>query len=49
MLAQELNALLKENISSRGPAQALFEVGPIEIWIRVHSAPLLLQVGYSGL
>jgi hypothetical protein len=28
MLAQELNALLRENISSRGPAQALFEVGP---------------------
>lgn len=27
MLARELNALLKENISSRGPAQALFEVG----------------------
>lgn len=26
MLAQELNTLLKENISSRGPAQALFEV-----------------------
>jgi hypothetical protein len=26
MLAQELNSLLKENISSRGPAQALFEV-----------------------
>ena len=26
MLAQEFNSILKENISSRGPAQALFEV-----------------------
>ena len=26
MLAQELNSLLRENISARGPAQALFEV-----------------------
>lgn len=26
MLAHEFNQILKENISSRGPAQALFEV-----------------------
>ena len=31
MLARELNSLLKENISSRGPAQALFEVSDFSI------------------
>ena len=37
MLARELNALLKENISSRGPAQALFEVGWCSMYGGVYS------------
>eukprot|EP01038_Epipyxis_sp_PR26KG_P005707 gene5707-7877_t len=38
MLAHELNSLLKENISSRGPAQALFE----DCLMNDRSRPLLL-------
>lgn len=38
MLAQELNSLLKENTSSRGPAQALFE----DCLVNDRSRPLLL-------
>lgn len=38
MLTRELNSLLKENISSRGPAQALFE----ECLVNDRTRPLLL-------
>ena len=40
MLAQEFHSILKENISSRGPAQALFEVTTVCLNLLVTSGSL---------